>query len=206
MTRKTAFKPLGHEEMKSNKERGKSLSTENKLTGLLSELQDRGYREAYVEAHAKDTIAFQLRQMRLAENWEQKDVAAKLGNPKLQPMISRYENPDYGKYSVTTLLELAKVFDVALVVRFAKFSELLRWDLHKDSETLQPATFGRDVELANMGTETWMWRYEARTQIDAPISMTIPLTVTEPVTTVYTRDAQAEFTATGSTASFARAA
>ena len=110
MTRKTAFKPLGHEEMKSNKERGKSLSTENKLTGLLSELQDRGYREAYVEAHAKDTIAFQLRQMRLAENWEQKDVAAKLGNPKLQPMISRYENPDYGKYSVTTLRIFSTVF------------------------------------------------------------------------------------------------
>ena len=98
-------------------------------------------------------------------------MAAKLGNAKLQPMISRYENPDYGKYSVTTLLELARVFDVALVVRFAKFSELVRWDLHKTSATLQPASFASDVELLGMGTETWMWRQVSRTQIAAPVSV-----------------------------------
>lgn len=128
---------------------GSALSsiTKNRLDKLLSELADPEYRRAYIEGHAKDTIAFQLRRMRLANEWEQKDVAAKLGNPKLQPMISRYENPDYGKYSVTTLLELANAFDVALVVRFVKFSELLRWDLHKTTETLQPASYSDDVQL-----------------------------------------------------------
>lgn len=144
------------------------MTIENKIAPLLSELEDRNYRDAYVEAHAKDTIAFQLRQMRLAEDWEQKDVAAKLGNPKLQPMISRYENPDYGRYSVTTLLELARVFDVALVVRFAKFSELVRWDLHKTSATLQPASYTHDAELHGMATETWMWRSVGRT-MDCPL-------------------------------------
>jgi len=110
--------------------------------------------------------------MRLAEGWEQKDVAAKMGNPKLQPMISRYENPDYGRYSITTLLELAKVFDVALIVRFAKYSELVRWDIHKTSATLQPSNYANDAELQFMATETWMWRQESRTQEPtAPIFM-----------------------------------
>lgn len=191
--------------MRSSKEGGESLTIKNKLTTLLTELQDRSYREAYVEGHAKDTIAFQLRQMRLAENLEQKDVAARLGNPKLQPMISRYENPDYGKYSVTTLLELAKAFDVALVVRFVKFSELLRWDLHKNSSTLQPASFAQDTELSCMGSETWMWRQESRTQVAAPIFITSP-GIVQWSETVRTRDARREFESTGSTVAVGQAA
>ena len=139
------------------------MTTKTRIDKLISELRDPEYRHTYVEAHTKDTIAFQLRRMRLANEWEQKDVATKLGNPKLQPMISRYENPDYGRYSVTSLLELAKVFDVALVVRFAKFGELVRWDLHKTADSLRPVSYANDLELAAMSTETWMWRSEERT-------------------------------------------
>jgi transcriptional regulator with XRE-family HTH domain len=148
------------------------LTIKNKVEKLVSELRDPQYRQMYVEANTKDTIAFQLRRMRLAREWEQKDVAAKLGNPKLQPMISRYEDPDYGRYSVTSLLELAKVFDVALVVRFAKFGELVRWDLHKTAATLQPASYTDDVELSAMATESWMWRSEVRLNYTPYVSLT----------------------------------
>jgi len=82
---------------------------------------------------------------------EQRDVAALLGNPKLQPMISRYENPDYGKYSVQTLLELADAFDVALVVHFAPFSELVDWDLKSGSEKINPSSFDSDEGLWGEG-------------------------------------------------------
>jgi integrase len=85
---------------------------------LLHELKDPDKRRAFVEARTMDTIASQLRTLRTAREWEQADVAEKLGNRRLQPMVSRYENPDYGRYSVRTLLELAEVFGVALVVRF----------------------------------------------------------------------------------------
>jgi transcriptional regulator with XRE-family HTH domain len=114
---------------------------------LIDELQDADYRRAFVEGHATDTIAFQLRTMRKAEGWEQKDVAEKLGNRKLQPMISRYENPDYGKYSISTLLELAAVFDVALAVRFVPFSELAEWDLSSSPAKECPAPFIKDSKL-----------------------------------------------------------
>jgi transcriptional regulator with XRE-family HTH domain len=147
--------------------REQSLTIKNRLGKLLGELADPSYRRAYVEGNAKDTVAFQLRRMRISREWEQKDVAARLGNSKLQPMISRYENPDYGKYSVTTLLDLANAFDVALVVRFVKFSELVRWDLHKNEATLQPKSFRDDTELVCMVTETWMWRREDRTSVAA---------------------------------------
>ena len=111
---------------------------------LVAELADPEYRHAFVEGHAKDTIAFQLKQLRKAKEWDQRDVARELGNEKLQPMISRYENPDYGRYSISTLLELAKVFDVALVVRFAPFSELVEWDLTSTPATLLPTSYTDD--------------------------------------------------------------
>lgn len=125
-------------------------STTNPKVELLDELQNREYRDAFVEAHAKDTVAFQIRQLRKANEWEQKDLAEKLGNPKLQPMISRYENPDYGRYSITTLLELARVFDVALIVRFAPHSELVEWDWTKTSTTLKPPNYSKDKKLATL--------------------------------------------------------
>lgn len=128
---------------------GTQLNTNPKLE-LLHDLADPEYRRAFVEGHARDTIAFQIRQMRKAEGWEQRDLARELGNPKLQPMISRYENPDYGKYSITTLLELAAAFDVALIVRFAPHSELVEWDFKSNAQTLAPARYSKDKRLGTL--------------------------------------------------------
>lgn len=128
---------------------GTQLDSNPKLN-LLRELDDPEYRRGFVEGHAKDTIAFQLRMLRKAMDWEQRDVAEKLGNPKLQPMISRYENPDYGKYSITTLLELAAAFDVALAVRFVPFSELVEWDWSATEKTLSPSPYKKDKKLKQL--------------------------------------------------------
>jgi len=117
---------------------------------LVLDLQDPEYRRAFIEAHATDTVAFQLRALRKEEGWDQKDVAERLGNRKLQPMISRYENPDYGKYSISTLLDLAAVFDVGLIVRFAPFSEVADWDLSNNPNRLTPARFSKDRGLAEV--------------------------------------------------------
>lgn len=128
-------------------EQHERLSSKEKL---LHDLENREYRQGFVEAHAKDTVAFQLRAPRQGAGWEQRDVARKLGNEKLQPMISRYENPDYGRYSIATLLELAKVFDVALVVRFAPFSELAEWDLNSKPESVCPPSYLKDTRLKEL--------------------------------------------------------
>jgi len=128
-------------------------SPSNLKAKLLSDLNEPKYRRGFVQGHATDTIAFQLRTMRKARNEEQRDVAERLGNPKLQPMISRYENPDYGRYSVKTLLELAAAFDVALIVRFAPFSELVEWDFASSPAQLAPPAFASDARLAEISAE-----------------------------------------------------
>lgn len=106
---------------------GKLLSSSRER--LVNSLKKFAYRHAWVEAHIKNGIAFQIRAMRKAKEWDQKKLAEMaLGNSDLQSMVSRYENPDYGKYSLRTLLDLAKAFDVGLIVRFASFSELIKWE------------------------------------------------------------------------------
>jgi transcriptional regulator with XRE-family HTH domain len=125
-----------------------SLSIMSGRKSLVNELKDPAYRHAFTEAHAADTIAFQLKRMREARGWTQGQLAVEaFGDAKLQSMVSRLENPDYGKYSVSTLVNLAKVFDVGLVVRFAPFSEVVDWDLNKTAPTLEPAPFAQDVAL-----------------------------------------------------------
>ena len=44
-----------------------------------------------------------------------------------QNMIYRLENPSYGRATISTLKRIAAVFDVALVVRFVPFSQLIDW-------------------------------------------------------------------------------
>jgi transcriptional regulator with XRE-family HTH domain len=53
----------------------------------------------------------------------QKDMATATG--KAQTWISKLEDPNYGRYTLTTLLELAHFHDVGLEVDFVPFSKLL---------------------------------------------------------------------------------
>ena len=75
------------------------ITATSKREKLVNELKDPTYRQAFIEAHTKDTVAFQLRKMREARGWTQGQLADKaFGDSKLQSAVSRLENPDYGKY------------------------------------------------------------------------------------------------------------
>ncbi|MCH9050721.1 MAG: helix-turn-helix transcriptional regulator [Proteobacteria bacterium] len=111
---------------------------------LLRELRDKEYRDAYVEGHVRAGLAFQIRALRESRNWSQEEVGRRAGN-KLQSVIARLENPDYGKFSLSTLLELASAFDVGLLVRFVPFSELLNKVSNLSLEKLAAPSFDADT-------------------------------------------------------------
>lgn len=89
----------------------------------ISALDDKGYRDAYVDAHVKSSVAYQIRAIRESRSLTQADFAKIVGKP--QSVISRLENTEYGKVTVQTLLELASAIDIALIVRFTEFTEFL---------------------------------------------------------------------------------
>ena len=113
--------------------------TTNKEKQILNSLKDREYREALAVEHVNTTLAIQIRKMREKHPWTQSELADYLG--KHQETISQWENVDYGRYSITTLKELAAAFDVALLVKFIPFSELVK-DMVNLSETrLSPPSY-----------------------------------------------------------------
>jgi transcriptional regulator with XRE-family HTH domain len=78
-----------------------------------------------VESHISKALAFQVRSLREKEGWSQQRLAERICSN--QNAIYRSENPNYGKQTLTTLKKIAAAFDVALVVRFVPFSELVDW-------------------------------------------------------------------------------
>lgn len=109
---------------------------------LRDSLDNKEYREALAIEHVNTTLAIQIRKLRENGQWSQSDLAGLLG--KHQETISQWENPDYGRHSITTLKALAKIFDVALLVKFIPFSELVE-DMVNLSETrLSPPSFNQE--------------------------------------------------------------
>jgi transcriptional regulator with XRE-family HTH domain len=89
---------------------------------LYESLKDKSYREDFVQQQIETGLPFQIKGMRKARGWKQSKLGTLLGKP--QSVVSRLENPDYGKFNLQTLRELATVFDVGLLVAFVPFSHL----------------------------------------------------------------------------------
>jgi transcriptional regulator with XRE-family HTH domain len=107
-----------------------SLRSRTSLVAKL--LKNKPYRDAYVVEHVRNGVPFQIRSMRDQREWTQ----ARLGQEAKKPqnVISRLEDPNYGKLTIQTLLEIASAFDTALIVKFVPFSRLL-----KEFEDVSPA-------------------------------------------------------------------
>ena len=69
----------------------------------------------------------------------QQEFGQVLGKP--QPIVSRLQNPDYGKYTLQTLLEIASKLDVALIVRFVNYPTFLKITNDFSDEALRPTSF-----------------------------------------------------------------
>jgi transcriptional regulator with XRE-family HTH domain len=114
---------------------------------LLDKLQRKPYRAAYVAEHIRRGIAYQIRALRDQRGWSQGELSKQLGKP--QSVVSRLEDPSYGKVTIQTLLEVASVFDVALQVRFVPFSSFLQQTRELSTESMKAPSFSD--EMASKG-------------------------------------------------------
>jgi hypothetical protein len=62
-----------------------------------------------------------------------------MGKP--QSVVSRLEDPDYGKVSIQTVLDGAAAFDVALLVQYVSFPEFLQRTRDVSPEALRVDSF-----------------------------------------------------------------
>jgi transcriptional regulator with XRE-family HTH domain len=112
---------------------------------LLKQLRDKRFRSAYVAEDIRTGIAFQIRALRESRGWSQAELGRRADKP--QSVIARLEDPDYGRLSLRTLLDMASAFDIALLVRFVSFGELLRRNTNLSQEALAVPEFSNDRSL-----------------------------------------------------------
>lgn len=129
------------------------MTTVNKGDQLWESLNDRPYRHKFVEEEINVGIAFQIRALRNRQKLTQGELANLLGGK--QSLISSWENPNYGKYTLGTLKDLAKAFDVGLSVRFVPFSSLVDSAVNLNNDSIAPASFIEETNYhSTMSTST----------------------------------------------------
>ena len=89
---------------------------------LLEKLKSDDYLSGFVSASARHRIAQQIRTIRSSRAWSQKRLGEAASKP--QNVISRLEDPSYGKVTLQTLIDLAVAFRVGLSVKFVTFGDL----------------------------------------------------------------------------------
>ena len=119
----------------------------NSMSELWAKLQNKEYREGYVEGQFDIEVPFQIRALRRTRGWTQADLAKHSGIPESQ--IAELEDPDSDPPSVQILHKLCAAFDVGLLVQFVSFSELVRRESEFDPETFNAVSFSDD----NIDTE-----------------------------------------------------
>jgi transcriptional regulator with XRE-family HTH domain len=80
-----------------------------------------------------------------------------------QSRISAMERPGTAKVNIETLIRLASAFGVGLIVNFAPFSELLRWENEFSQDTFNVVTIDKD----------WVFRDQSRVAEPAAQVITI---------------------------------
>ena len=111
----------------------------------IVKLESKEYRDAFIGSQISVGLPFQIRALREQRVWKQSQLAERTG--MLQPRISAMESPGGARFTLETLRRLASAFDVALMVRFVPFSELLNWSEEFNPDTFAVASFADDIPL-----------------------------------------------------------
>src|SRR6185437_8715280 len=93
------------------------------------------------------TLAYQIEALRDQHGWTQTELANLIGTT--QSVISRLEDPDYGRANITTLFDLAKALDVALLVKFVPYSQFVTEYRDVSPQGLSAASFSDEDSTHN---------------------------------------------------------
>jgi transcriptional regulator with XRE-family HTH domain len=163
------------------------------MSGLVSairdELENKEFRDSYVAENVRRGLAYQITALREARGWSRAELARQAGMP--QSNVHRWEDPTYGKYSVSTVIKIASIFDIGLAIKFVSFEELLaprtarlaalsyekerEWLAKEDRKQVQrrsaiEAFFKTPEQRGSSGLATFLSEDRTAQAINAPLS------------------------------------
>jgi transcriptional regulator with XRE-family HTH domain len=115
---------------------------------FLRQLQDTELRDGFVADHVRTRFALLVRALREQRGWSQAELGQRLGKP--QSVVSRLEDPDYGKLTLQTLFEVAAAFGLPLYIDMPEWGDWFRLMSNMSSRNLQRQSF--DMERLSRRT------------------------------------------------------
>jgi transcriptional regulator with XRE-family HTH domain len=106
---------------------------------IARELTDKEFRNTYKRARVRTKLAYQIKALRKERDWLQGDLATAMDKP--QSTVSRYEDLEYGKYTLESLFELSDAFDLGLIVEFVTYPEFLMRTSNLTEHNLKAASY-----------------------------------------------------------------
>ncbi len=110
---------------------------------LREEFRHKEYRDSFVAEHIFGRLPLKILALREARGLSQKELGDKIG--VAQTWVSKLEDPNYGKLTLSTLLRIASAFDVGIEVDFVPFSKVLDDALGLSPESWKVASFAEDL-------------------------------------------------------------
>lgn len=110
---------------------------------LRDEFRNKEYRDAFVAEHIYGRLPAKIFALREARGLSQRELGDKIG--VAQTWVSKLEDPNYGKLTLSTLLRIASAFDVGIEVDFVPFSKVLDDAVGLSSESWKVASFAEDL-------------------------------------------------------------
>ena len=118
-------------------------SARNQILKLVRE--DKEYRDEFVAEHIFSRLPLKVRTLRKARDLTQQELADRAIVAK--EWISQVENPNYGRFTLKTLLKIAAALDVALHVDFVPYSTVVNDALRLSMESFHVPSADADVGL-----------------------------------------------------------
>ena len=136
----------------------------HRFARLAPKLADKSYRDSYVSMQLRTWLADQVRALR--GDMTQAEFGKLIGKP--QAVVSRLEDPDYGKLTLQTLLEVASKLDIALLVRFVDHATFLAATNDFSDAALRPISYNQEAINSLALQTTWQPQFENVAMFGAP--------------------------------------